>query len=256
MRFDAGGVPVGTLVVSLPRRRSHSPTLQERGALFRVRPAVRDPSGRLRAAAFRLGASEPSWCMPMQPSCGPITCHRMRSCARCSAGNTISPVRERPHREISCRIACRSIPWFRTSRSLNNIPIRSQGTQTVFLRDIGSVEDFADIQTGYALVDGRRTVYIPVTKRADASTLAVVGLVKENLPRFQSVAARRHRGELPVRSIALREERAERGHPGGIAGSGADWPRGPLVSRGLAKFIHSHHYDSVCAADLSSRSVA
>src|SRR5262249_42829354 len=45
----------------------------------------------------------------------------------------------------------------------------------------------ADIQTGYALVDGRRTVYIPVTKRADASTLAVVGLVKQNLPRFQSV---------------------------------------------------------------------
>ena len=36
-------------------------------------------------------------------------------------------------------------------------------------------------------MDGRRTVYIPVTKRADASTLAVVGLVKENLPRFQSV---------------------------------------------------------------------
>src|ERR1019366_9788606 len=69
----------------------------------------------------------------------------------------------------------------------NNIPIRSQGSQTVFLRDIGSVEDSADIQTGYALVDGRGTVYIPMTKRADASTLAVAGLVKENLPRFQSV---------------------------------------------------------------------
>jgi multidrug efflux pump subunit AcrB len=49
------------------------------------------------------------------------------------------------------------------------------------------VEDGADIQTGYALVDGRRTVYIPVTKRADASTLAVVQAVKANLPRFQSV---------------------------------------------------------------------
>jgi hypothetical protein len=30
-------------------------------------------------------------------------------------------------------------------------------------------------------------VYIPVTERADASTLAVVNLVKENLSRFQSV---------------------------------------------------------------------
>src|SRR5439155_9664985 len=37
------------------------------------------------------------------------------------------------------------------------------------------------------LVNGRRTVYVPVTKRADASTLSVVSLVKENIPRFQSV---------------------------------------------------------------------
>ena len=36
-------------------------------------------------------------------------------------------------------------------------------------------------------MNGRRTVYIPVTKRADASTLSVVDLVKENLPKFQSV---------------------------------------------------------------------
>jgi Cu/Ag efflux pump CusA len=43
------------------------------------------------------------------------------------------------------------------------------------------------IEVGYALVDGRHTVYIPVTKRADASTLSVVNLVKENLPKFQAV---------------------------------------------------------------------
>src|SRR5438132_5437791 len=72
-------------------------------------------------------------------------------------------------------------------KGLSNIPIRSRGTQTIFIRDVGSVEDGADIQTGYALVNGRRTVYIPVTKRADASTLAVVQAVKANLPRFQSV---------------------------------------------------------------------
>src|SRR6202022_1217738 len=72
-------------------------------------------------------------------------------------------------------------------KGLNNIPIRSHGTQTIFIRDVGSVEDGADIQTGYALVDGQRTVYIPVTKRADASTLAVVQAVKANSPRFQLV---------------------------------------------------------------------
>jgi Cu/Ag efflux pump CusA len=46
-------------------------------------------------------------------------------------------------------------------KDLNNIPIRSRGTQTIFIRVLGSVEDGADIQTGYALVDGHRTVHIP-----------------------------------------------------------------------------------------------
>jgi len=44
------------------------------------------------------------------------------------------------------------------------------------------------IVTSYALVNGRRTVYVlRDDKRADASTLSVVNLVKENIPRFQSV---------------------------------------------------------------------
>ena len=57
----------------------------------------------------------------------------------------------------------------------------------VFLRDLATVQDASDIVTCFALVNGRRTVYVPVTKRADASTLSVVNLVKQNLPRFQSV---------------------------------------------------------------------
>ena len=54
---------------------------------------------------------------------------------------------------------------------LNDVPIRSGPGPTVYLRDIGYAEDAADILTSYALVDGRRAVYIAVTKRADASTL-------------------------------------------------------------------------------------
>src|SRR5258708_22465843 len=57
----------------------------------------------------------------------------------------------------------------------------------VFVRDIGTVENGSDILTGYALVNGRRTVYIPVTKRSDASTLDVVNRVKSELPRMQSL---------------------------------------------------------------------
>ena len=57
----------------------------------------------------------------------------------------------------------------------------------MFVRDVATVEDGADITTSYALANGRRTVYLPVTKRGDASTLTVVNLVKKNLPEFQKL---------------------------------------------------------------------
>src|SRR6266700_6237797 len=70
---------------------------------------------------------------------------------------------------------------------LADLPIRAGSGPTVFMRDIGTVENSSDILTGYALVNGRRTVYIPVTKRADASTLDVVNRVKAELPRMQTL---------------------------------------------------------------------
>jgi len=78
-----------------------------------------------------------------------------------------------------------SIP--KNVKDLEAVPIQTGKYPTVFVRDIAEVSDGADIVTSYALVNGRRTVYIPVTKRADASTLAVVNLVKQNISKFQSV---------------------------------------------------------------------
>ena len=70
-------------------------------------------------------------------------------------------------------------------QELGNIPLRPGAN--VYLRDVATIEDSTDIPTGYALVNGRRAVYILVTKRADASTLAVVNEVKANLPKMQAV---------------------------------------------------------------------
>ena len=47
----------------------------------------------------------------------------------------------------------------------------------VWLRDVATIETGTDIVTGYAHVNGKRTVYIQVTKRADASTVAVLNRV-------------------------------------------------------------------------------
>src|SRR5262249_231671 len=44
------------------------------------------------------------------------------------------------------------------------------------------------IVVGYAHVNGKRTVYIPVTKRADASTLDVIQNVRRALPAMRNVA--------------------------------------------------------------------
>ncbi len=63
-------------------------------------------------------------------------------------------------------------------------PVRLGSGPTVYVRDVGTVENGSDILTGYGLVNGRRTVYIPVTKRSDASTLEVVNRVKSELPRW------------------------------------------------------------------------
>src|SRR2546428_3412952 len=75
----------------------------------------------------------------------------------------------------------------RDIRELADLPIRAGSGPNVYVRDVGVVANGSDILTGYGLVNGRRTVYIPVTKRADASTLAVVNRVKAALPRMQEL---------------------------------------------------------------------
>src|SRR5439155_21997888 len=73
-------------------------------------------------------------------------------------------------------------------KDLEKIPIRLGTDPTVFVGDIGYVEDDTDVPTGYGLVNGTRSVYILVTKRADASILSVVNEVKASMPRMQAVA--------------------------------------------------------------------
>ena len=72
-------------------------------------------------------------------------------------------------------------------KDFENIPLFKGGASNLYLRDIATVEDGADITMGYALVNGKRSVYMPVTKSADASTWEVVQNLKKAIPQFQSV---------------------------------------------------------------------
>ena len=183
MRFDAGSVPVGDLVFSDESGKLGVKDLQD-AALFRVRPLFATLPGVSAPPPF--GGSPRAIVISADPD--RLRAYNMSPDEIVQAvtkGNTISPsgnVRfgaQMPMVPVNSVVA--------DVRHLGDIAIRSDGTRTIFVRDIGTVADSSDIEFGYALVDGHRTVYIPVTKRADASALSVVNLVKSNIPKFQAV---------------------------------------------------------------------
>src|ERR1700758_4916784 len=175
MRFDGGSVPVGDLVFS-----SQTKTVAELqdAALFKVRPLFATLPGVSAPPPF--GSSQRTIVVNVDP--GKLRSYNMSPdevVRALAAGNTINPSGNVEIGDFLPMVPINSV--VSDFKQLNNIPIRSLGTRTIFIRDVGTVEDGADIQTGYALMNGHRTVYIPVTKRADASTLAVVEAIKANL---------------------------------------------------------------------------
>lgn len=72
---------------------------------------------------------------------------------------------------------------------INNIPIKVVNGVPVFIRDIGTVADSAAIQTSIVRVNGRESVYIPVTKQEGANTLAVADGVRDRIPKLTEIPA-------------------------------------------------------------------
>ena len=58
---------------------------------------------------------------------------------------------------------------------------------TVYLRDLATIQDSTDIIVGYAHVNGKRTVYIPVTKRRMRQLSAVIQSARQALPTMRNV---------------------------------------------------------------------
>ncbi len=67
-----------------------------------------------------------------------------------------------------------------------NTPVKTNENRTVYVRDVASVEDGADQTVGYALINGKRSVYLPIIKKADASTLDAVKNLKSALPKLKN----------------------------------------------------------------------
>jgi multidrug efflux pump subunit AcrB len=70
---------------------------------------------------------------------------------------------------------------------LNDIPIRLEPGNNVYLRDIGHAEDSHSIQTALVRINGRRQVYVPIYRQQGASTLDVVDGVRNAIPHMEDV---------------------------------------------------------------------
>src|SRR6202050_3712720 len=177
MRFDTGSVPVGYLVLS--GKPKPIGEIQDQ-ALFKVRPMFASLPGVSAPPPF--GGNQRTIVLNVDPKS--LQAYHLSAedvVKALQSGNLISPsgnVRigdQMPIVPVNAMV--------RDPKELGAIPIRPG--EDVYLRDLGTIEVSTDIPTGYALDNGKRAVYILVTKRADASTLAVVNAVRANLQRMR-----------------------------------------------------------------------
>jgi len=181
IRFDASSLPVGELVFSSPDKK-----LEEINDLAstRIRPLFSTIPGL--SAPSPIGSNIRTVVLNIDP-------RKLRSfnltpdevVAAIAKNNAISP---------SGNIRMGNSMFIATANSLedkveafNDIPIKTDAANSVMLKDIGTVQDAADITTGYALINGKRSIYMPIVKTPDASTWEVVQQLKAKIPEMQSL---------------------------------------------------------------------
>jgi multidrug efflux pump subunit AcrB len=181
IRFDASSLPVGELVFSSKTR-----SLKEIFdlALTRVRPMFATVPGMSSAPPF--GSNARTVVINVDPE-------KLRT-VNMSPDEVVEAIAKNNAISPSGNIRIDSTMFVTSVNSLENkvqafedIPLKSNGASTLFVRDVASVADAADVTVSYALVNAKRSVYIPVVKTADASTWDVVETLKKKIPEMQSL---------------------------------------------------------------------
>jgi multidrug efflux pump subunit AcrB len=181
-RFDAGSVAVGYLVFN---STTHSQGEMQDFALNRVRPAFATLPGVSAPPPF--GGSQRSIVITLDPDkLQQYGVSPEEAIAAVNKSTLVMPSGNMFTGSVE-RIARTNAALGGNLPELLNTPIRPVSGTTVYLRDIGTIENGTDLITSYAHVNGRRSVYIPVTKRADASTLDVINHVKAAIPDFKKL---------------------------------------------------------------------
>jgi multidrug efflux pump subunit AcrB len=178
LRYDTGSVPVGYLVIDSDQGRSVGEMSDL--ALFRVRaifgsiPGASSPppaGGNVRSIVINL---DPERLRAYRLSPDDVV-------AALSAGNLVVPSGNARIHDQAPMVPSNAMVV--DPQVLGSIPVKPG--ENLYIRDLSTITDATDIATGYALVNGKRSIFLMVSKRADASTLAVVNALKANLPRMQ-----------------------------------------------------------------------
>lgn len=180
IRFDASTLPVGQLVLSSPIRSNNE--LLDLANTY-VRSSFTSIPGLVSAPPF--GGNLRTVVIKADPEL--LRAHNM------TPDQLVEALRINNQTSPSGNVRIGDVNYItpantaiRTVKDFENIPLYKGGVQNLYLRDVASVEDGADITAGYALVNGRRSVYLSVAKAGDASTWEVVQKMKAALPKFQA----------------------------------------------------------------------
>jgi len=181
LRFDASTLPVGQLVLSSPTRNNNE--LQDLANVY-IRSAFTSIPGLVAPPPF--GGNIRTILIKVDPEL--MRAHNL------TPDQIVTAMRENNQSSPAGNVRIGNINYLtpantniKTVKDFETIPIYKGSVQTVFLRDVATVEDGADITSSYALVNGKRSVYLAITKSADASTWEVVQNLKKSLPRLQSL---------------------------------------------------------------------
>src|ERR1700760_2560528 len=153
LRFDASTLPVGQLVLSSATRSNNE--LLDMANIY-VRSSFTSVPGLVSPAPF--GGNTRTVVIKVDPELlrsHNLTPDQVVAALRDNNQNTpAGNVRIGDYNYLTpSNTTIKTIPDF------GDIPLIKNGIQTVFMHDVATVEDAADITTGYALVNGKRSIY-------------------------------------------------------------------------------------------------
>jgi multidrug efflux pump subunit AcrB len=180
IRFDASSLPIGQLVLSSPIRTNNE--LQDMANIY-VRSSFTSIPGLLSPAPF--GGSPRTIEINVDPTLmrsHNLTVDQIVEALRVN-NQTAPPGNVRIGNKNYLTPTNYTI---KNVKDFENIPLFKGGIQNLYLRDVAKVKDGADATNGYALINGKRSVYLSIAKSGDASTWEVVKNLKKNLPAIQN----------------------------------------------------------------------